>query len=83
LVKNHRRKHATAAQLYVDALRELGARRGKGLEFDKSLFIILQAAEDGRFLSYKQLADASGPGLEPSSFCDETSIFGIWLSTAT
>jgi hypothetical protein len=60
LVENHRRKHATGAPLYADALRELGARNGKGLEFDKFLSIILQAAEDGRFLSYKQLADASG-----------------------
>jgi hypothetical protein len=31
LVENHRRKHATGAPLYADALRELGARNGKGL----------------------------------------------------
>jgi hypothetical protein len=40
LVENHRRKHATGAPLYADALRELGARNGKGLEFDKFLSII-------------------------------------------
>ena len=60
LIQNHRRKRATDAVLYVDALRELEARKGKGLEFDKSLSIILQAAREGRFLSYKKLADASG-----------------------
>ena len=33
LIENHRRKRATHAPLYVDALRELGKRKGKGLEF--------------------------------------------------
>jgi len=60
LIENHRRKRATDAPLYTDALRELGARKGKGLEFEKSLSIILLAAGEGRFLSYKELADASG-----------------------
>jgi hypothetical protein len=60
LVTNHRRKHAADAPLYADALRELAARKGKGLEFDESLSIIVQAAEDGRFLSYKELVDTSG-----------------------
>jgi hypothetical protein len=60
LVANHRRQRATNAPLYLDALRELGKRKGKGLEFDKSLSIILQVAKERRFLSYKELADASG-----------------------
>jgi hypothetical protein len=60
LIQNHRRKRATDAPLYVDALRELEKRRGKGLDFDKSLSIILEAARERRFLSYKELADASG-----------------------
>jgi hypothetical protein len=60
LIKNHRTKKATDAPLYADALRELEKRKGKGLDFDKSLAIIWQAAKERRFLSYKELADASG-----------------------
>jgi hypothetical protein len=60
LIENHRTKKATGAPLYADALRELEKRKGKGLDFDKSLSIIWQAAIEGRFLSYKELADVSG-----------------------
>jgi hypothetical protein len=60
LIQNHRTKKATEAPLYADALRELEKRKGKGLDFDKSLSIIWQAAREGRYLSYKELADASG-----------------------
>jgi hypothetical protein len=60
LIENHRRKNATTAPLYLEALPELEKRKGKGLEFAKSLSIILKAAKDGDFLSYKELADASG-----------------------
>jgi hypothetical protein len=60
LIQNHRRQRATNVPLYVDALRELEKRKGKGLDFDKSLSIILEAAKERRFLSYKELADASG-----------------------
>jgi hypothetical protein len=52
LIENHRRKRATNAPLYIDALRELGKREGKGLDFDKSLSTILEAATERRFLSY-------------------------------
>jgi hypothetical protein len=60
LIQNHRNKAATNAPLYADALRELEKRKGKGLDFDKSLSIIHQAAKEGRYISYKELADASG-----------------------
>jgi hypothetical protein len=60
LIENHRRKRATNAPLYIDPLRELGKRKGKGLDFDKSLSIILEAAAEPRFLSYIELAKASG-----------------------
>ncbi len=59
VIENHRRKRATEAPLYIDALRELEKRKGKGLDFDKSLSIILNAARERRFLSYRELADAS------------------------
>lgn len=60
LITNHRKKGATDAPLYLDACQELEKRKGKGLDFDKSLQIILRAASEGRFLSYKELADQSG-----------------------
>jgi hypothetical protein len=46
--------------MYLEALRELQIRKGKGLEFDKSFRPIKAAAQEHRFLSYKELADASG-----------------------
>jgi hypothetical protein len=60
LMENHCRQGATNRPLYVDAMRELEKRKGGGLEFDKSYNLILGAAREGRFLSYKELADGSG-----------------------
>ena len=60
LIANHEREGATSALLYLDALAELERRTGRGLNFDKSQKAILAAAKDGRFPSYKELADASG-----------------------
>ncbi|MFZ3238229.1 MAG: hypothetical protein WA184_23010 [Stellaceae bacterium] len=59
LIENHRRQNATAAPAYMDALREWQVRKGKGLDFDKSFRIIKATARERRFLSYKELADAS------------------------
>jgi hypothetical protein len=60
LIVNHRTKGATRSPLYLDALRELERRTGGGLDFDKSYQTIRRAAGEKRFLSYKELADASG-----------------------
>lgn len=60
LIQNHRNKGATEAPLYAEALRERERRKGRGLDFDKSFTIIKKAASEGRFLSYKELADTSG-----------------------
>jgi hypothetical protein len=60
LMENHRRKGATNRPIYMDAMRELEKRKGGGLDFDKSYNLILEAAREGRFLSYKELADGSG-----------------------
>lgn len=60
LIANHRRKGAQDAPLYLEALSERQRRLRKGLSFEKSFTIIKQAAREGRFLSYKELADASG-----------------------
>lgn len=59
LIGNHRAKQRTDAPLYVEALGELARREGKGLNFDKTKEIVLKAARERRFLSYKEIADAS------------------------
>jgi hypothetical protein len=82
LIDNHRRKGAMTAPLYLEALSELEKRKGKGLEFAKSLSIILTAAKDGGFLSYKELADASGVDWGKPTTRSE-SISGGWSNTAT
>lgn len=60
LIENHRARNATDRPVYAQALDELARRRGKGLSFQRSMEIIREAARTGRFLSYKELADASG-----------------------
>lgn len=60
VIDNHRRKGATDSPLYLDALAEGARRTGRGLDFEKSFEIIRRAAAEGRFVSYKELADASG-----------------------
>jgi hypothetical protein len=51
---------ARRTAIYIDALAEQARRTGHGLDFDKSFKIIRRAAAEGRFLSDKELADASG-----------------------
>ena len=60
LIENHRRHDKLQAELYIDCLAERARRSGKGLSFEKTFAVILGAAKDGRFLSYKDLADSSG-----------------------
>ena len=60
LIHNHRKQNATSAPLYLAALSEHQRRKGKGLDFEKSFEIIRAAGKEHRFLSYKELADASG-----------------------
>lgn len=60
LIENLRNKNARDQPLYAEALRERERRRGKGLDFETSFSIVRAAAEKRRYLSYKDLADASG-----------------------
>ena len=60
VVENHRRHGQFYEPYFLDALEELSRRKGNGLNFQTSLNLIRTAAADGRFLSYKELADASG-----------------------
>jgi hypothetical protein len=60
LIANHRKEGETSSTLYLNALEELEGRKGKGLNFRTSFEVIKKAAKDGRYVSYKELADESG-----------------------
>jgi hypothetical protein len=78
LIDNHRRKRLLRAPLYLEVLTERVRRRENGLEFVKSVRIILEAAREGRCVSYKQLAEASGDiGTDHDAFleAEQTRVF--------
>jgi hypothetical protein len=60
LIDNHRRRNLTTAPRYLEAPEEQAKRKGRGLTFATSMAAIRDAARVGPFLSYKELADASG-----------------------
>jgi hypothetical protein len=60
LIKNHRRLGKTEEPLYREALAEHARRQGKGLDFKTTISVIGQAAREGRYISYGQVAEASG-----------------------
>jgi len=60
VVENHRKNGRLHEPYYLAAMEELARRKGHGLDFHKSFELIRGAAAEGRFLSYKELADASG-----------------------
>jgi hypothetical protein len=60
LIANHRKNSRMDAPLFLEAMAELARREGQGLDFQTSMRIVRDAAREGRFISYKQLADASG-----------------------
>jgi len=60
IIENYRRKAMTSESMYVEALAEQARRIGNGLDFNKSYNAIWRSAVQGRFMSYKDLADASG-----------------------
>lgn len=60
LIDNYRRKNRTGDEYFADLLEESSRRQGQGLNFDVTMQVVLAAARSGKFVSYKQLADASG-----------------------
>ena len=60
LIDNYRRRAATDQKIYIDALAEQARRKGKGLNFETTMRVIGDAAAEGRYLSYGELAEASG-----------------------
>lgn len=60
VIENHRNNGKLHEPYYLAAMEELARRKGQGLDFQKSFDLIRRTAAEGRFLSYKELADASG-----------------------
>jgi hypothetical protein len=60
IIENYRRNGMQSDSVFIEALAEQARRIGKGLDFQKSYNAIRNAAVEGRFMSYKDLADASG-----------------------
>jgi hypothetical protein len=60
VIDNHRKNGKLHEAYYLAAMEELTRRKGQGLNFHKSFDLIRKAAAERRFLSYKELADASG-----------------------
>jgi len=61
LIANYRRK-AASDDVYLAALAEQARRLGRGLDFDTTIRVITDAAQEGRYISYGQVAEASGAG---------------------
>jgi len=59
-ITNYKKYERTADAYYLAMLAERGRRKGKGLDFDTTMRTVQAAAKDRRFVSYKQLSDASG-----------------------
>lgn len=60
VIDNHRAKGAASQTLYIEALAEQARRKHGGLDFATTIKVLTEAAKCGTFVSYKQLADASG-----------------------
>ena len=60
LIENHRRNGAFDKPLYAAAVEEWHQRNGGGLDIDKSLSYLRQAASERRLVSYGELAEANG-----------------------
>ena len=58
-VENYRRCGQTSSEAYRVLLRAYELKRGKGLDLEKTLDCVIAAAKMHRFVSYKQIAEAS------------------------
>lgn len=60
LIANHERLGKFGAPLFLAALAERDRRKAGGLDLDQTLALILREAREGRFVTYKDVADQSG-----------------------
>lgn len=60
LITNYQRQNKTSESYFHALLEEHSMRVGNGLNFEKTLQAVREAASQRRFLPYKELADKSG-----------------------
>ena len=60
IITNYRRANRVTDSVFLEALRLREKMSSKGLDFEKSRSIIIAAAQERRFISYKEVSDASG-----------------------
>lgn len=56
-IHNHERQGATTTTLYRALIEERNSRHGKGLRISVSIPFLSEAAREGRFVSYGELAE--------------------------
>jgi hypothetical protein len=59
-ISNHERLKKTDTELFRSLVVERGRRHGRGLSIDVSMQAMMQAAKNGKFISYGELAEANG-----------------------
>ena len=59
-IANHEKAGKTDSDLYRSLIVERGRRHGRGLSIEVSISAMAQAAKNGRFISYGELAEANG-----------------------
>jgi hypothetical protein len=59
-ISNHERLKKTDSDLYRTLIVEKGRRHGRGLSIEVSMRAMMQAAKNGKFISYGELAEANG-----------------------
>lgn len=91
MVDNYRRRGQTSSEIYQSLLRELELKRGKGLDLEKTLDCVTGAAREHRFVSYKDVAAASGVPMAKArlaftnhlyALCEYATIKGLPLLSA-
>jgi len=58
-IENHETKGVTGTPLYLALVEEEARRKGRGLKTSVSLEVLKQAARDGKFIAYGDLAEAN------------------------
>lgn len=60
MIDNYRRHGKTQEEPYIEALRELERRRGKGLDLQKTLQLVQSRASERKFVRYREVAEVNG-----------------------
>ena len=77
VIENHRKYGKLHEAYYLAAMEELARRKGLGLDLQKSFDLIRKTATERRFLSYKDLAGASGADWSKVRYAVNTHLGGL------